>query len=163
MHGDFSCALPFGVRVTLPYKVRSGLDLQRLGPIGIIKHDGSSALVQLCLIKHLLDVVRLLLDQLVVSVLLVRVHSLLLQALVNCFEVDLLRGFVRQWIPAIVLPVVERLVRRMLIIESLIEEPLLVVVEGLSKLILRWARKLWFLIENYSLTMWGGRARKTNE
>jgi hypothetical protein len=51
----------------------------------------------------------------------------------------------------------------MLIIESLIEEPLLVVVEGLSKLILRWARELWFLIENHTLTMWGGGARKTNE
>ena len=153
MNGDLSCALPLGVLVTLPCKAHSGLDLQRLGPIGIIEHDGTSPVVQLSLIKHLLDVVRLLLDMLVVCVLLIGVHSLLLQALVHCFQVDLLRGFVSKRVPAIVLPIVERLVCRMLVIEDLIKEPLMVGVEGLHELVLRWAGELWFLIENRSLSV----------
>ena len=105
----------------------------------------------MCLIKHLLDVVRLLLDMLVVCVLLIGVHSLLLQALVHCFQVDLLRGFVSKWVPAIVLPIVERLVGRMLVIEDLIKQPLMVVVIGLHKLVLRWTGEFWLLIENHSL------------
>ena len=100
----------------------------------------------MCLIKHLLDVVRLLLDMLVVCVLLIGVHSLLLQALVHCFQVDLLRGFVSKWVPAIVLPIVERLVGRMLVIEDLIKQPLMVVAHCQTSDCLTSYKKLFIVI-----------------